>query len=145
MLKNKLQLSALILMVVAGTNVYAGKVHTWSTVSSLQGNWHAKLAMINEDGYFVDKSEALLSNFDVSPGNDFTYGFGLGENVDFNLAYSLTLTAAKSPHLGFTSKACVFIVTAPSPAKPDVHMVSYNGAVCGWTAGGHGVSFTVST
>jgi hypothetical protein len=43
------------------------------------------------------------------------------------------LTLTQKTITAFSSKTCVFVVTAQGPADPDVRYFSYHGAVCGTT------------
>lgn len=111
----------------------AGDVHTWHTVKSGQGSWQASLSMINQGGSFVTRNGKSLTTFEVSPDSPQEYGFIFDAGDNFDVAYSLTLTQVeKEKSLRFQSKTCVFVITAKSPAQPDIHPISFNGATCVW-------------
>lgn len=108
-----------------------GTVHTWHTVSASDGTWNAKLQMINQGGFFVAPGGIAINDFSIAPTHSQDYGFGYLPGSDFDIAYTLTLVQEKSNSLTrFTSKACVFVITAFAPAKPDVRISSFNGAKC---------------
>jgi len=143
--KNRLKLSMLVMLGFLTANVMAGNTpHTWHTVSSNSGTWDAKLQMINEGGSFVTRDGSSLSSFTIGPGYSQDYGFIYDPGSDFNIAYTLTLTEqGTSPQ--FTSKACVYVITANGPAQPDIRPSSYQGAECNWLiVPGVGENFTVS-
>lgn len=119
------------------------KPHTWHTVNASDGIWDGRLQMINEEGSFVDGEGAPLTQFTVSPQKPQVFGFLLTANDDFNVAYTLTLVKRdKNPQ--FVSKACVYVITASAPAKPDVRPSAYNGAECNWkVVSGRGEDFFV--
>jgi hypothetical protein len=127
-------ITALVFCMITQAN--AVDAHTWSTVYSNNGTWSGTLSSINENATFVDTSGNPMNTFTVNELTPVTYGFNFGETDDFDVAYTLTLTQ-KNPqtqHPQFTSKTCVFIVTATSPAHPDIQIVPYNGAQCTSTA-----------
>lgn len=143
-LKNTFKLGMLMILSLASSLAIAQKTpHTWHTVRSTNGNWTAQLAMISEPGWFVTRKGEGVSTFSVSPANSFDYGFGFDAGADFDIAYTLTLTQNSSA-IGFVSKACVYLITASGPAKPDIRATSYNGATCDWNVvHGVGEDFTV--
>ncbi|VVC76515.1 hypothetical protein AQUSIP_18280 [Aquicella siphonis] len=119
--------------------------HTWHTVTSDEGVWDARLQMINQDGGFEARDGSALSAFTISPGKPQEYGFSFAKNADFDVAYTLTLTQRSSDRMHFSSKACVYVVTASGPARPDIRASSFNGAICEWkTVPGVGEDFIVS-
>jgi len=133
---------------IFGANAMAeshSKPHTWHTVRALDGQWVAKLQMLNESGSFVTREDTALTAFTLSPSHSQDYGFKFAPGADFDIAYTLTLTqtnAAMTPQ--FVSKACVYVVTASGPAKPDIRVSSFNGAKCDWNVvAGIGEDFTV--
>ncbi|OGT46607.1 MAG: hypothetical protein A3E83_07335 [Gammaproteobacteria bacterium RIFCSPHIGHO2_12_FULL_41_20] len=109
--------------------------HTWHTIISNEGNWKATLQVINqmEHAWFTDQSCSRIHSLGVSPMNLAQFGFGFDSQADFDVAYTLTLVQDKNPATShFTSKACVFVITAKGPANPDVAVNSYHGAKCDW-------------
>lgn len=124
-------------LIVAGSAVLTGNAmsapHTWHTVRALKGTWVAKLQMLNEGGSFVARDNTRLNTFTVSPEHEQDYGFQFDTGDDFDVAYTLTLTE-KSPAAmpQFTSKVCVYVVTAKGPAQPDIRIETFNGAKCDW-------------
>ena len=104
--------------------------HTWHTVSTASGTWEAKLQMLNQGGSFVTREGALINDFAISPSHSQDYGFIFDDGDDFDVAYSLTMVEKSSNALLFKSKACVYVITASGPAKPDIRVSSFNGAKC---------------
>lgn len=123
-------------------------VHTWHTIQSGNGVWDAKLQMLTGNGSFVSHDGKPMNNFSVSTAQSQEYGFVLGAYSDFNVAYTLTLISREPMDLknvNFKSKACVFVLTATGPAKPDIRANSFNGAVCNWEIDpGRGENFYVA-
>ncbi len=125
---------------------YATAVHTWHDVTTDNGTWHGRLALITSDqaGYFTDKAannKGQIYDFELDSQKIFIYGFGFEfGKTDFDVAYTLTLYQT-----GFASKACVFVVTAKGPARPDVRISSYHDAKCNYeVVHGRGENFSVS-
>lgn len=115
------------------TICFAEVPHTWHTVNATQGTWLASLKMINEEGHFVNLTGDKVDTFQVSAEKPFHYGFVLGEGNDFNVAYTLTMTQESlNARPQFSSKTCLFLITASGPAKADIRPIGYNGAVCSW-------------
>lgn len=125
-------LSFLCLSLLSGSAVGALPVHTWHTVSTSQGTWDARLQMINEAGSFVERDGSSIAQFAVTPNSPKEYGFVLSPDNDFNVAYTLTLTERTSGKAQFFSKACVYVITASEPKRPDIRASSFNGATCEW-------------
>lgn len=121
--------------------------HTWHTVSSSNGTWVARLQMLNEGGSFVMRDGSSADTFTINPNQSQEYGFTFDGDDDFDVAYSLTLTLRNTEKLPqFTSKACVFVITAKGPAQPDIKTIQYNGAQCSYTIiPGRGEDFVVSS
>ena len=142
--KSKLLIGLSALMItMTSTSAIADTPHTWHVVNSNKGNWDARLQMISEGGHFVAHDGSLLSEFTVNPLKSQEYGFVLDASDDFNVAYTLTLTQ-KDPQQ-FSLKACVFVITATGPGKPDIRVASYNGAECTWKdVPGRGKDFFVA-
>jgi hypothetical protein len=122
--------------------------HTIETAYSENGTWHATLTAINEHATFSKiPSGEPLSEFILTDKKPERYIFNLKAPDNFDVAYALTLTQkVKNNMAQFVSKTCVFIVTAISPANPDVQSLSYNGAICHseLNATGSGDNFYVS-
>ncbi len=136
----RLLISALLSLTASVAD--AQNVHTWHTIAANTGVWQARLQMINEGGRFVSRSGIALNQFLVSPSHSVDYGFAFPKGTDFDVSYSLTMT--KEDKKSFTSKACVFIITANKPADPDVRVESFHGAKCDWhVVKGVGENFTV--
>lgn len=134
-IKSKQSLCFLLSFCLLSGNTLAElvKPHTWHNVSSTNGTWQASLQMINQDGYFVGRDTISASNFTISQNKSFDYGFGFNVGADFDIAYSLTLVQQRPQTARqFTSKACVYVITASGPARPDVRVSSFNGAKCDW-------------
>lgn len=108
-----------------------GDAHTWHNVYSKNGTWKGTLQTINEDASFVAEDGSPISSFTVSEASPQKFGFIYGEDSDFDVAYTLTLTQNQLEL--FTSKTCVFVITAKGPAQPDIRTEPYNGATCQWT------------
>lgn len=139
----KIFLSTLICSLFSASAFASTDVHTWHTIYSKNGSWQGTLAPINENPYFVDQSGAPLSTFTITEQTPQVYGFGFGPNDNFDVAYTLTLTQ-NNPTL-FTSRTCVFVITAMGPAQPDIKVLKYNGANCMYAVvSGVGENFYVS-
>lgn len=111
----------------------AGEVHTWHKITAASGSWNASLRMISQEGFFVARDGTRLSDFVVEPNKPFEYGFGFPNTVNFDLAYTLTLTEQfKDSRRYFQSKACVYVISAKGPGNPDITALSYHGATCNW-------------
>jgi len=123
-------------------------IHTWHNVIANQGSWKVTLQIINqqEHAWFTDQNCVKINSLTVSPTNTPKFGFGFDGQADFDVAYTLTMVQDKNSSIPqFNSKACVFIVTAKGPAKPDVVVSNYNGAKCDWkVVRGVGEDFIVS-
>ena len=118
-------------------------VHTWHTVSTTEGTWHAKLQNLNQESYFVDRAGASINQFVIHPNRSQDYGFGFYPGADFNIAYTLTIIEEST--FNFSSKACVYVITASAPATPDIRVNAFNGAKCDWKIiKGVGENFMVS-
>lgn len=147
MQNKKMKLFVLTAITLFNVNVIAKTApHTWNVVTSNDGVWEAKLQMLNENGYFVSRDGKDMSHFIVNTNQKQEFGFGFNSDADFDIAYTLTLlqkSTTASPQ--FSSKACVYVITASGPAKPDVRIMNYNGASCEWqVVAGVGESYTVS-
>lgn len=119
-------------VLLTSINTFANPpIHTWHNVTSLNGTWHARLQGINEQAYFYNADGTPRSEFTVNQTTPERYGFGFPEGTDFNIAYTLTLTQEDSNNVSrFSSKACVYVVTASGPGQPDIRASSFNGAKC---------------
>ncbi len=121
-----------ILLLASSIAMANSPIHSWHNVTSQNGQWHATLKGINELSIFVAADGITpISTFSVNPQCPAKYGFGFDPSDDFNVAYTLTLT--QDSVATFSSKACVFIITANGPANPDIRPISYNGAKCEYT------------
>jgi len=138
------KLSLLFACLILSFNAMAA--HTWHDVHATSGHWNARAAIISayQGGYLVDadgRNQGQLFNFDVSDSQGATFGFGFDmDTSDFDVAFSLTLYEAGN---NFTSKACVFTITAKGPGIPDVVVNDYNGASCEVRKGPRGRDFYV--
>lgn len=104
--------------------------HTWSAVGAYDNIWKGQLAPIFEDSWFVDENCTKFNTFDISQWGLVTFGFKFGNDVNFNMAYTLTLVEDTGMR-EMVTKACIYIITATSPAHPDIRIESYNNATCG--------------
>lgn len=142
-----IKLGIITMLTMLSFNILAkNSPHTWHTVSAHNGSWYGRLQMINQGGLFVGRDNAQLVTFTISPNKTQDFGFIFDQNANFDVAYTLTLTQEKSKNLMmFASKACVFVITASGPAKPDIRVSSFNGAQCAWKIiDGIGEDFFVS-
>ena len=150
---NKLVLATSVLLLSSSAS-FADHAHTQQTVFAQNEHWvgHLDITSGNELGFFTNGNEVNLGEhyqFNLNSNTPFKYGFGFKEpGTDFNIAYTLTLykTVANSDgnlNTTFTAPACVFEITASSPANPDITVMHYNGASCHWTSTGIGENFTV--
>ena len=108
--------------------------HTWHTIYTNQEGWKGTLQMINQvdHAWFMKPDCSKLNTFSMNATQQTQkFGFAFDEQADFDVAYTLTLVQNNDAP-SFTSKACVFIVTAKGPAQPDVTVKAYNGAKCDW-------------
>jgi hypothetical protein len=131
-IKPNLALSSLVIASLLSVNALAKPApHTWHTVSTSDGAWHARLQMINEGGSFVARDGSALTTFAINPNLSQDFGFIFDADADFNVAYTLTLVQDEPKNAkSFSSKACVYVITASGPAKPDIRASSFNGAKC---------------
>lgn len=124
---------------------YPNPPHTWHIIKSIDGAWEGKLQMLNQGGAFVTRDGTLIKHFTIHPQQSLEYGFSFDRGDDFDVAYSLTLTQKKNKHQYFESKACVYVITASGPAKPDIRVSSFNQADCKYNVvHGKGEDFEVS-
>lgn len=130
----KIVITGLIFSMTATAMADQPQAHTWHNVNASNGVWHGQLQVINEKGSFVGPDGMTpISEFLISPDKPQKYGFDFDLRDDFDVAYTVTLTQkAASSDTNFTSKTCVFVVTAKGPADPDIQVASYNGAACSW-------------
>lgn len=141
----KIYALSLLLTVITGTTTIANAhpIHTWHTVSATHGSWQGKLYMINENGHFANREGNQIKDFTVQKDQSFDYGFSFEKGADFDIAYTLTLVEKTSA--AFVSKACVYVITAEGPAKPDIRISSFNGAKCDYKiVPGRGEDFIVA-
>ncbi|PHQ80863.1 MAG: hypothetical protein COB66_03730 [Coxiella sp. (in: Bacteria)] len=143
-----------ILLVAAAlftTSAFGDPVHIMDHINTTDGNWSGRLTIIsaNEPAYFTDaqkNNKGSTYDFTTQATQPFSYGFGIiPGKTDFNVAYSLTLTqkpAADTPL--FTAKTCVFLITATSPATPDIRTESFNNATCKAAPSNDGDTYTIS-
>lgn len=136
-MKKAIKFNILVSLWLAATNIYAD-IHTWHEITTQSSSkWHGRLTMLsaNQGGYFSDNNGTTrggVYDFSLSAITPIRYGFGFTpQNTDFNVAYSLSIYESDtklSRH--FSSKACVYVITAASPAKPDLRISEFNGAKC---------------
>ena len=115
-------------------------VHTWHTITSLNGTWYGNLHVMtdNEHGiYFVDgsKNHSTIQNpFIVSESSSFDYGLVISDESDFNMLYSLTMNQQVVPDPSQSnSRICVYLIAAKRAACPQIIPVSFNGnTTCLW-------------
>lgn len=137
------QIITIVTILSAATMTNEATAYTWHTVRTSAGEWTANIGMINEAGFFVNRKGERINSFLIDANHSYDFGFGFDDNADFNIAYSLTVVQNEKVKQ-FTSKACVFIITATAPAKPDIKTMSYNGAKCDSVTVPHqGVDFNV--
>lgn len=100
--------------------------------------------MISETqwGHFVDANDTTwISGFNVTPNNPYKFGWVYtGPSKDFDIAYVVNMVQQGNIP-GYTSKACIFVVTAIAPAHPDVSTIPKNGAKCSWVDTGIGEDY----
>lgn len=119
--------------------------HTWHTISVANGSWLATLSMISQPqwGHFVEADDVteITTPFLVNSENSHKFGWTYtGPGKDFDIAYTVSLVQQKnSPN--FSSKACVFVVTATQPRHPDITVIPKNGALCSWVDTGIGEDY----
>lgn len=138
--------SILIFSLFSSITMANEQPHTWHTVQSQNGRWHAQLQMINQKGSFVSRDGSPINTFTIDLNKPQDYGFVLDPDNDFDVAYTLTLVKEESEKTKqFSSKTCVYVITASSPAQPDIRPSSFNGAKCEWIINhGIGEDFIVS-
>lgn len=127
-------------------------IHTWQYITAKNGFWQGRLVMAsaNEKGFFTDANghgKGQIYDFQLNPDKKFKFGFGFDvTQTDFNVSFTLTLyktsNAFGSPL--FTSPACVFNITAKSPANPDIRVEKFHGAICSYVVTGYGENFYVA-
>jgi len=126
-----LSLSACIGMInIALASSQCDNVHVWDTVFSKNGTWTVTIQPLNEKSSFVKPDCSPISSFMIDSSTSQQYGFSFPSGDDFDVAYTLTLVQQNTTQ--FSSKACVFIVTAKSPANPDIRTENFNDATCTW-------------
>ncbi len=111
-----------------------GTPHTWHIVSAAGGTetWKCQLADAYETNfYFVDKNLRNITEFEINPQSPFTFGFAFGDNVDFNLSYTLACTQQNGESMG--SPKTVFVIGANGPADPDIKIVNFHGSFGNYT------------
>mmetsp|Transcript_6474 Transcript_6474/g.7579 ORF Transcript_6474/g.7579 Transcript_6474/m.7579 type:complete len:190 (+) Transcript_6474:76-645(+) len=150
-------------------------IHTWHNVTAWRGTWKAQLSSISEHSLFYDancKEMGASPTFEVVGGKEVasgsaTFGFKIGPDDDFDVAYSLTLVRSSPEPLNpkdsiesrgsegssegsregsrklFKSMACSYVIAAAGPAQPDVRAEPFNGATCMWERTGHGENYQV--
>lgn len=124
----KLKIIVLLTGLLMTTQTFSQPVHTWHTIFAEESVWNGNLQALNQASQFVDQKGSLFNHFTLDKNNPITFGAIFSPEDDFDVAYTLTLIA-KTP-VAFSSKACVFIVTALGPAQPDIKSISYHGARC---------------
>lgn len=124
---NQLWIAAAMTLALSMT-AYAGNVHTWHLIKADNGVWDGTLSSINEHASFVTPKGMSLNHFMLTSDSPVTYGFQFEPGDDFNVAYTLTLT--EKSEVRFSSKACVFVVSALRPGVPDIRVLNYHGAKC---------------
>lgn len=134
--------TALLILIPTFGFIYAttfkSTPHTHDTITALDSNWQVTLSPLFEHSTFLNQDNQTITAFPLKSNQTMAYGFVLPASANFNITYAITAVQQPStrnnkqvsikPH----NKACVFIVTATSPAKPDVKPVSFNGATCDW-------------
>lgn len=118
-------------------------VHTWNNITSFNGNWKGRITPIYENSYYYYSNCTNFNNFEINEDNNqsLLYGFKFDKDATFNLAYSITMVKeernkmirynnTKNPEM--SSPSCIYIVTAKSPANPDINVLSYMGGNCGY-------------
>eukprot|EP00438_Fugacium_kawagutii_P008247 Skav226266 [mRNA] locus=scaffold2708:197144:198080:- [translate_table: standard] len=141
-------------------------IHTWHNVTAWRGTWKAQLSSISEHSLFYDancKEMGASPTFEVVGGKEVasgsaTFGFKIGPDDDFDVAYSLTLDSIESrgsegssegsregSRKLFKSMACSYVIAAAGPAQPDVRAEPFNGATCMWERTGHGENYQAGT
>ncbi len=103
--------------------------HTWSIISVEGGEWNVTLRPLFEKSYFFFSNCETFNISQLSSKENTTFGFMYGKNANFNIVYALTLVNTKSKE-AMVSRTCIFVITAVSPANPDIKVLSYNGAKC---------------
>ncbi|UJR16694.1 hypothetical protein I4U23_003594 [Adineta vaga] len=133
-------------------NRYFHDIHTWHTITSLNGTWYGALHVLteNEQGvYFVDGTtnhSRIQNPFIVSESQSFDYGLVISQQDDFNMLYSLTLTQQLVPDPSRSnSRICVFLIAAERAACPYIVPVSFHGqTTCLWeSVEGRGENFSI--
>ena len=92
--------------------------HTWHQVSTPQGDWSARLLVVNQQGSFVNEQCEEITEFNIRPGEPFTFGMRFGDEADFNFAYSLTLVHQDSKAI--KKPICHYFVSAMGPGVPQI-------------------------
>jgi hypothetical protein len=139
-----------ILSLFCSTQIFAAP-HTFHTIYSKNGNWTGSLRVIHEfdKAWFTEKDgiTRIEKPFEITPTTTKQFGFDFASDVTFNVAYTLVLTPTESFSQApqFSNKACVFVITAPAPAVPDLKVISYGkDTQCSYVDTGHGEDFYVS-
>lgn len=137
-MKNIVRLTLLFLALFFSATVLAEPVpHADDAVASINGNWDVTITPLFEQASFVNDAGQTITQFPLAANKTVNYGFVLDSSDDFNIAYAITAvetdnTPGKSVAIKPGNKACVFIVTATSPANPDVRIAKYNQATCSY-------------
>mmetsp|Transcript_79 Transcript_79/g.142 ORF Transcript_79/g.142 Transcript_79/m.142 type:complete len:179 (-) Transcript_79:22-558(-) len=137
------------------------KIHTWHNVTAYRGTWKAQLSSISETARFFwpncTEMDGPTPVFEVVGGKavesgSASFGFEIGPDDDFDVAYSLTMVRTSQEPLNpteslrllpraaermegrqlFKSMACSYVIAAAGPAQPDVRAEPFNGATCLW-------------
>ncbi len=119
--------------------------------NNIDNSWVITPAMIHEKGTFY-KNASMDSP--MKPGDTLSLkarkseilGWQYDNQDDFNVAYTLSAVMQQDGNknqFSYSSPACVFIVTAPHAADPNVQIVNYNNAHCQYQDNGQGGIFTM--
>merc|ERR1719210_2011932 len=106
--------------------------------------------MIHEKGEFLTPDCNPVGNLTISSSakEDVVFGFKFPDGDDFAVAYAFTVisnTTSKNLQKPFFQKmACIYVVAAAGPARPDLRVEEYNGALCHWNIDeGYGEHFFI--
>jgi len=114
-------------------------VHTWHTVSAINGNWLGLLGATFENVTVADQNCKLHKNFFsfvVAPGMPQIFGLKVLPTNTFDVTYSVALVQADAKFKKLNGdgpgRKCVWVAAAEGPAYPDIRDLPYNGATCRW-------------
>ena len=116
---------------------YFASAHTKDTLTVNNGSkWLVRVVNMapKQFAYFKYQDYSTTDLTFLTDSNGSSFEFNFSDDSDFNIAYTIyAIDTSANQHAYMShSRSCVFVVSADSPAVPNIHVVNYDDASCSY-------------